>query len=156
MIEVPKPSSKEFAAEERKKANISRKLGESIVSSKQYAELSAPLKQIVTEIAVNALMLNDNQLVLKAWELDALALSSTFSQVERAINGDLASNFSILINQLRKDGRYSTEEARRFAGKSLRESVVAREARTRLAEALGYKPGGLRSSRVKGGFWQCK
>jgi hypothetical protein len=139
---IPFPGKREAINTEGRKVEIQKRVDKFISSNEDYAKLADPYKKIASGVAVNTLMLDNDKILQRIDELDALRYQNHhFARVENATHGDLHDKFDKLVSLLEKGGRYSFEEASAFADETIRPELARKETRIRLAEAFGYKPG---------------
>lgn len=102
--------------------------------------LPPALKTIAINTAQTVLGYKDQDLLLKAIEIDTIAISNGFAHTEQEGRGGLIENY--LINHKELLEKYTFEEVVKIGMSRLRQSIAFRMSRSALAKELGYhQPG---------------
>ncbi len=122
-------------------ARLRRQINEFAARSEYHSGIPRNLKKIAIDTAIETIMLDETALLLKAGELDSLAIENSFARAENEASGGILAQDRTLRSELAKLGGRSFEDNQRIANDRLRLAIVSRQSRTRLAEELGYQPG---------------
>lgn len=106
----------------------------------RFEALPPALKTIAIDTAQTVLGYKDQDLLLKAVEIDTIAISDEFAHTEQEGRGGLIENY--LINHKELLEKYPFEEVVKIGMRRLRQSIAFRMSRSALAKELGYhQPG---------------
>ena len=124
---------------ETTQVDVPERLTQFIEENERFKSLPQELKTIAINTAQTVLGYKDEDLLIKAGEIDAEAIENEFARVEQEVNGRLVEADRIYRTKLLT--KRSFEEAMKIGLSQLRQSMSSRMSKIALAGELGYQPG---------------
>ena len=120
---------------------LEEKIEELAATERRFAALAPELKKIAVDTALEVLGIADEDLALKAGEVDFLAVNDPFARFDRDLNGSVLKGHTDLREELLGQEKPNFEKINKYTNRRVREEIASRLSRIRLAHALGYTPG---------------